>query len=420
MSEVNGGSNDSLEDHVAELLKMRLSWDYWRERHLASGRCLMGKMAGAWAIGVLESEYGNDWLKIVSEKCALPNEILWAPTHSADFVELIRHALILNESLRRSGYAQIRKATRTDLNSRRLSHSKIQFEICSLFVSVGGKVFFEHKSVGTRPVDVLIEIDDLTIRVEVFSIFPDSQFLAENEVMNQFSSLVMSLSSEFGVFPVGEVLDGYSNTNLKEFEVELRRAALKAKVSNLVTRVESEYFDLNLVPLNHSVGNLEWSIPGGTPIGWARTASRILQKALTARQSGQTWLRIDLLDTTWELSDWAEYSLYEKTRFLADATNRVLAGVEGIRGVVFSNGGLTTTNSSTGESTLTVNGARGMVRKLWPLRSRECIIVQIDPEAASEAELWWRIYDLESEWFTTALNKQGFPSPQDLIQPQGN
>lgn len=198
----------------------------------------------------------------------------------------------------------------------------------------------------------------------------------------------MSLQWEYDVFPIGEVLDGYTTSDFEDMKTELRRAAARAKSNNAPAQANHQYLDLRFVPQGLVEGGSEWSIPGGDPVGWARTRSRLRQKARLAAKSGPTWLRVDIMDTMWELSQWARSSMYDKTSSLAAATREALDGIDGIRGVVFSNGGMTTSGTLIGESTMPVNGAIGMFRKLWALGSRECIIVQIDDAASIEADVW--------------------------------
>lgn len=408
------------EDHIAELMEASRTWEYWRECHRNCGRCDIGRSAGVWALGILEREYGTDWLRTVEANAQLPTEIAMSPSHSANLVEIVRYALLLLESLSRPGFAQVRKAMRSDLTNHRQTHTRIQLEVAALFASLGASVVFEEKSVADRPVDLFAQIGDLEIRVETFAIFPDYQLRAGNDVMNQYNKAIMDLQWEYDVFPIGEVLDGYKISDFEAIVAELRRAAAQAKSTNEPAQANHRYLNLRFVPQRLVEDGSKWTIPGGDPVGWARTRSKLRDKALQAAKSGPTWLRVDLLDTMWQLSQWARYSIYDKTSSLAAVTHEALVGLADIRGVVFSDGGMTTLSRLIGESSMPVNSAFGMYRKLWALRSRECIIVQIDDSAAREADLWWRVYDQESTWLTSALEQQGFPPADELIELRPN
>lgn len=409
-----------MEANIKELMEASRTWEYWREQNRSCGRCDSGRLAAVWALDILEREYGSDWLQADTNATQLLPEVLMSPSHSACLIEMVRYALLLEDSKNRSGFVQIRNEMRNDLTDHRQTHSRLQLEVASLFAAAGATVIFEDKSVGDRPVDVLARLGDLTIRVETFGIFPDDQLRTGNQVMDRYSDLITSLQWEYDVFPIGEVLDGYKNSDFEVMKTELRKAAAQAKLTMAPAQANHPFLDLRFVPQSLVEGGSEWSIPGGDPVGWARTRTRLQQKALLATRSGPTWLRVDIMDTMWELSPWAQSSMFEKTSSLAAATREALSGIDGIRGVLFSNGGMTTSGTLMGESTMPVNGAIGMFRKLWALGSRECIIVQIDDAASTEADVWWQIYDQEAAWFTDALKRQGFPPADELIRLRPN
>ena len=298
----------SREAHFAELMETSQTWEYWKERNRSCGRCDAGRLAGVWALDILEREYGTDWLRAVASVAELPAEIVMSPSHTACLVEIVRYGLLLDDSKSRPGFAQVRKLMRTDMTDHRRTHTRIQLEVASLFASVGATVVFEDKSVANRPVDVLAEMGDLKIRVETFGIFPDDQLRAGNDVMNQYSDVIRNLQWEYDVFPIGEVLDGYKDSDFEAMKRELRKAAEQANSTVATVQANHRYLDLRFVPQSLVKGGSKWTIPAGDPVGWARTRSKLREKALQATKSGPTWLRVDLLDTMWQLSQWAQYS----------------------------------------------------------------------------------------------------------------
>lgn len=405
-------------DRSDGLYEKSRTWAYWRERLQECGRCDAGREAGVWAIDVLEREYGHNWIHEYSERSGLPADVAKSPSHSACLIEVVRHAVLLEQCNTFPGCAQVRKLMRSDLSDVRQTHSRLQFEVAALLATAGASARFEEANGGRTPSDVVATFDDVEIRVETFGVFPDDKYRAGSDLADQVSRLVMNVQWQYHVQPEGEILQGFTELDFDSMTMSLVVAGERAQRDHEPVRVEHPLIEMTLIPQDLSEIGTSWSMPGGDPVGWTRTASRLRDKALQATRSGPSWLRVDLLDTMWQLSPWSQFSLFDKVASLSLATREALSGIDGIRGVVLSDGGMTTSGSLLGESSMPVNGAIGMFRKIWAIGSRETIIVQLDSSVAAsrEADIWWRIYDGESQWLQGELNRHGFPGPDELIK----
>jgi hypothetical protein len=111
-----------------------------------------------------------------------------------------------------------------------------------------------------------------------------------------------------------------------------------------------------------------WDHPdqGGvqTSPGWPRVEGRLLQKAAQATRAGGGWLRVDLMDGTWQFTLWAHVSLREKIDQIAELLKSALCHLDGITGVVASSGVCVAQGQFHGESARTSGHCYGFVRSL--------------------------------------------------------
>jgi hypothetical protein len=152
-----------------------------------------------------------------------------------------------------------------------------------------------------------------------------------------------------------------------------------------------------------------------TSQGWPRVERRLLQKAAQAARAGGGWLRVDLMDGTWQFTPWARASLREKVDQIAELPKSALCQVDGITGVVASSGACVAQGQFHGESARTPDHCYGFVRPLPGARVRETMIIPVSPGGRDEADLWAGLYNSEDSWLDWALGQARLPGCRQVF-----
>jgi hypothetical protein len=93
---------------------------------------------------------------------------------------------------------------------------------------------------------------------------------------------------------------------------------------------------------------------------------------------------------------------------MAIAVTNALEGVEGIHGVVLSNGAGTAFGEVVGETAFPSLRFRGLRRDLRAFLGRETLILPLRDGTEAEASIWYEIYNEESNWFDDSLRNFRF------------
>ena len=395
------------------------SWNYWREQMRDSSRCDEGRSAGIWAIDVMERHLGGDWLShIINSEHALPSEISMASFHAAAYGEMLRQAVCLEECSSIQGFARVRKSLRADMRNELRLHVFLQLELASMLNRLGAIVSVEEGVVPTAPVDVSASLDGVEIKAETFVVMADDQMKAGVSLSERLSNDLLRIMFEYDVMFNGSISDELSEDDVGSLVTAAEKAARLSVEKRLTVVVDHRLSKLEVAEQSSAKQGTSFEMPGGTRKGWERTVRILQKKAKQSCGSGSTWLRADILDGMWNLSEWAQGNLVAKTRSMALAVTSALEGVEGIHGVVLSNGAGTAFGEVNGETTWPSLGCRGLRRDLRAFRARETLIVPLLAGVDIEASIWYRIYNEEGKWFDDSLRTFGFMPLESLMRVQ--
>ena len=346
-------------------------WEFWRRRMEKSGRREAGRRAGLWALDVLESHLGSDWLvRVIAAEGLPPAEVAAASHDAVAYVELLRLAAHLELGAALPGYARVRTAMRTDLREERRVHTMMQLEIATLASSLGADVALEHRTLHRHaPIDVVANLDDTVLSIETFAVLHDDQLRTGRELADRVSAELRRIMFTNDVHLVGEIGEDFTDEAAPAIVAAVEVAAAVAAETQAERRVEHPVADLRVVPRAMAESGTGYGLPAGTTKGWSRTAAILRKKAEPASDAGASWLRVDLHDSMWQLSPWAQSRLAAKTHTLGTAVHDALQGTEGVRGVVLSSGAATALGTRVGETTWPTARYIGMRRDLGAFRA---------------------------------------------------
>lgn len=385
-------------------------WDYWRRRMEDSSRCAEGRRAGIWALGILEEHLGPSWLAHVRRReYQLPPEVALSPFHAVAFAELLVFAVSLELGRTIRGFAKVRHVLAADLRDEARLHALLQLELAMLGRAADANVALEPRDARSYPpYDVRISLGNLTLRVEARVVLLDNPTRAGRELADRVGRELHRIEFQHHVTFAGSIGDGLTDGNAAGILAAIEEAAGRAAADQRPVMVVHPLTELRVVPQALAWPGSSYSMPAGGASGITRTLRILRGKAFQARKSGATWLRVDLLDGTWQFSSWAQQSLAEKTRLMAETLSASLADT-GLRGIVISSGTATTLTRLTGQSTRSGH-AFGLVRDLGSFRGRETIVVPLVDDAAAEAQAWVQLYDAEPSWLDGVLAEVGLPA----------
>jgi hypothetical protein len=381
--------------------------------------------AGLWALRVVGEILGETWPGDTWKKTAERTGTPWLPAdlgashyHLRHYTRLLEIALRLTEFENTPGIGVLRDQLINDRTPQRWEHTLLQLELAALGTAVGFDVTFEGAVMGTVesgisawPFDVRVVSDDLTIPFETFALLPSQRWLQAMKRSDEISARVDAIRHRYGVECEvdfhGETLAGDGALERFLRGIEFGAAVVAAGVpSHLV--VEGEARALIGYDLKRRYSGPRIAERGAL----RRAAMRMQQKRdQTADGLKGVWLRVDLLDGTWQFTPWAQSDIDTKIEQLAarirSAFGRTLAGVAGVlvsSGLCLNLGGL---EDATHE---TIRGELALRRTIGPSRVRETMIIPLSSDASRQARYVRRVYEHEPAWMERALRRAGLPS----------
>ena len=180
-----------------------------------SRRCVEGRGAGIWALGVLEAHLGQSWLtKVRDRERRLPPEVSLSSFHALAYAELLVFAVSLELGRTLPGYAKVRKALATDLRDEARQHGLLQLELGMLGRSIGAEVAFETRDApDVPPYDVRIALGNLTLRVEARVVLLDDPTRAGRELADRVGNELRRIGFRHHVTFAGSIGDGLTEGN---------------------------------------------------------------------------------------------------------------------------------------------------------------------------------------------------------------
>lgn len=385
-----------------------LTWDMLLDGVRSGSGSAARHEVAVWAVGRVRGVLGDRWLRRWQGRFGRPPFFIRdVATDAVAYSQLIEVGLRLYEL---AGVPGIRKITRewsTDVEENRRLHVWLQLEVAALAAAQGATVRFEADLPDfPRPADVVITSGAESFAAECFSVFNDmntAHAMAYDHALG-FQLEMLALDADTRISG-----HWYERPPLADLIAEARRVAELVSadgVSRSVIRPGIQFDLAPWAPSSDSLITLEG--PSTSQAGWYRASTYIRGKADDWTNAPvPVWLRFNLLDGTWLLSDWAQKSLPDKTEWMAALVAQSVRGT-GISGVVISSGILINPQAGTEDYTGT-GGIIGLRRQIDALRARETIIIPLSRTGARHTAMWRAFYTSEPEWLDRALRAASLP-----------
>jgi hypothetical protein len=368
-----------------------------------------------WALNLLESLMGQDWLERYFDKAGqVPAEVNLGAGHVGATGNLLDLALRYHVLTGVPGVGKVKREMRTDLRDERRWHSTLQLEVGALAAMAEFTVALEAASpASAKPSDVALRRDGQELRVETFAVLQDDRAREAAAYWDRFSLHTIRISGEFNVGISGDTGQRLGRDDYDELLRLIRSAAEQVAATGQRQPIDHAGAQLVILP----PGEADYQLTG--PIeesqGWPRVQSKLIQKAEQAAKAGGGWLRANIWDGMWQFTPWARIGLHAKIEELTRLTISALGQVSGIDGAVLSNGAGFTLGEFHGESARTTGGCYAIRRVLPARRVRETMIIPVTPLGRGQAATWLRMYDTEADWLDWALSSAGLPTRHQIF-----
>lgn len=375
--------------------------------------------AGMWAIDRVRHVLGENWPeRWYARFGALPAFLDRPGSDAAAYAQLVETGLRVGTVAEVLRFPRLVRDWSRDLQPTRMRHVDLQLEVAALARSVGLPVEFEKEfdlpGGSRRPADVVINSESEQFIVECFCVYTDRATGSALDYNREFSFRLVVAAAERDVS-----ISGHWNVRLPPEETaqllaEATLAMDEVRVTQRTASIQWPGVELRIEPGPSSSDQAVRLVgPTTTSSSWRRAREILDGKAQDwADAPLPVWLRVDLLDGTWLLSQWAQRDLPGKTQWMARLLSEALNGGPAA-GVVIT-GGPQINPSAPAEDYPGQAGAVGMRRHLDALRVRETIIVPLTEPGRRHAAVWRTLYDSEPDWMASALRAASLPGLADI------
>jgi len=393
----------------------RPSWDLYRRMADSPLINPARREASLWALDQLEQCMGSDWLERYWDTAKhVPAEVNLGGAHAGALGSLLELALRFNLLAGTPGLGSVQKEMKNDLRDDRRRHAALQLEVAGLAMRAGFTVALEHRSSRQAPPsDVLMQRDQAALRVETFAIILDQHSQEGRAYWDRATDALRRINWEFDVGIAGDLGERLDDNAFAELLRLIEDAARKTVETGREHPVMFKGAQLQVLP----PGSTDYELRGGieTSQGWSRIEARLMQKATQAARAGGGWLRADIMDGTWQFTPWARASLHAKVNQIGELLRSAMSQIDGVDGIVVSNGACVAQGQFHGLSTRTADHWYGFVRPLEGSRVRETVIIPVTPQGLGEADLWAELYNTEGSWLDWALCQTELPASQQIF-----
>jgi hypothetical protein len=370
------------------------------------------RRAGLWALDELRGILGEDWPGAAPSGW-FPPELGAAYSHTREYTRLLELALRLHRFADASGIASLRNSLKTDRRQDRWLHISLQLEVAALAARAGADTSFESRQQGRYPADVRLVADELTIAIEAFSLLTSERWRAGVDMSDAISDRLTAIERRYGVACevdfAGELLEPEA---LRRFldQIELAAAVV----------AEGQPVDLaraGAASARVSRGDKpSFNGPSITENPWRRISARLADKREQTRESGErVWLRLDLLDGTWQFSPWSQAPLADKLAAFGAQIRHEFGSRGPLAGVVASSGSAMALTGLSDETVRAIDGSSALRRVIAPLRARETLVVPLGPDALEAGHFLRELYSNEAAWLDEALATEGLASTIEIF-----
>jgi hypothetical protein len=169
------------------------SWRTWESLIEGGLRNDAWKSAGRWALECLNHHLGASWPRRAWTKYRIPTFLVWSPTHTVAFAQLLELALRLDLLAGCSGAGKLRRVLRQDPREEQIAHLALQLELGGLAMQAGLDVAFERSHGSARPVDVEIRSASKATKIETVALLQDERTRREQDSVDELFEAIRQL-----------------------------------------------------------------------------------------------------------------------------------------------------------------------------------------------------------------------------------
>jgi hypothetical protein len=377
-----------------------------------SRRSKAGKLVGLWALKTLERELGSRWPEDVFDATGSAPSEVFAYGYAIEFAHLLEFALRLTILRQRPGYGTVLRDLRKDLRHERKYHSVLQLEVAALAQRLEFKPVMERVTGEGGPIDVQFTTPSGELATEIRVVLRDAPSRAALASWDLLTSQLLVLEAKHRVVFGGGLDFPVPKSESDEFIAALDDLASQVAADGEPRTLRHPAGIFNVIP-DAKATEVTLHGPRHTSNGWPRIASVLRAKADQASRTNATWLRIDVLDGLWQLTEWSTGGLAEKTERLAMAVTELLAS-SGLSGAILTSGAGLVLGEVEEVAFQTSEGAVGLRCPVAPMRVRESIIIPLRSGVDPEGAVWRKLYESETDWIPWALMACGLPSLDEV------
>jgi hypothetical protein len=388
------------------------NWATWCELMERSHRSAAGKLAGVWALNVLEETLGPHWPEDLLESTGSVPSVVFGYAYAYEFARLLELALRLTILRSTPGYGAVRRDLRRDHRHERRHHSTIQLEVAALAARLGLDPSMEVATIAGGPADVLFNAPNGPIVAEARVVLRDASSRAAEADWERFTAALLILEANHRTTFGGGLDFIPTDRELDELLAGLDEVARQVSSDGEPRTFRNQAGVIEVVP-DSRASEVTLRGPRQASNGWPRIASVLREKAAQALRTNATWLRVDVLDGLWQLTEWSRSGLAEKTERLSSAVSEVLVS-SGLNGAILTSGAALVVDAVQEITFDVADGAIGLRRVVQPIRARETVIIPLRRDAKWQAGVWRDLYESEPDWLRWALAECGLPSLDEV------
>jgi hypothetical protein len=199
--------NDEREPRMVVAADDGPSWDLYRRMADSPLVTPARRHATLWALDQLERSMGHDWLQRYWRAAGhVPEEVNLGGPHVAALGGLLELGLRLRLLAGSPGLGGVQKEMRSDLRDDRRRHAALQLEVGGLAMRAGAAVALETRaSRDLPPSDVLMQWDEVGLRVETFAIILDKSSREGRAYWDRITQAIMWINAKFDVNVTGDL-----------------------------------------------------------------------------------------------------------------------------------------------------------------------------------------------------------------------
>jgi hypothetical protein len=373
-------------------------------------------------LDLLERHLGAEWPEDMWRRHqTVPLHLFEGATHTLACLELLELALRLDLHEHRPGFGAVRKILRNEPTSEAGAHVRLQLEVASLVAAVGATPAFEQRlTEDGRPIDVLVtRPDQHKIAIETFNLFTDQAFRLASAYSTSVSQRIVMAGITNDVSCETQLFAEMSDEETRDWLTRVEEAAREVAQGGDPRTVEASSARSLVGPRGATTSNTIFEGPPIEVNSWPRILMKLLGKTVQTESQLETWIRLDLMNGTWQLTPWAATPLPEKLALFQHAIGEAMQDPPPhLAGVIITNGAGYGPPELTDESSAAESGSSCLRRRLWPFRVRETLILPLRSGAAASTDLLRRAYAAEPAWLDQTLTATGLEPVGGLWSPQ--